>query len=40
MDEFNIDKSEPDLAWIRFRNTLIGLIVLIVSGVVLLFKFC
>lgn len=39
MDEFNIDKFQPDKSWIRFRNTLIGLVV---GGIalVLLFKFC
>ena len=39
MDEFNIDKHTPDDPWIRFRNTLIG----IVAGgitLALLLKFC
>lgn len=39
MDEFNIDRFQPDDPWIRFRNTLIGLIAMAIA-LVLLFKFC
>lgn len=39
MDEFNIDRHTPDDPWIRFRNTLIGLVVG-GTALVLFFKFC
>lgn len=38
MDEFNIDRFQPDKPWIRFRNFLIGLASIIT--LVLLFKYC